>query len=245
MAAERKTERRNMRPAGPLDWLKDPDRSFSITWLRIQFLLAAQELEPAMKMGMRELHKLFMKNTQLKGHALKASRLEFWSALSAWATRFNLAADKWCRTWLLRQLVDASIMGPEVLGGSYEIDDGRPPVKPPPVPDLTWNPLEVSRKTIERRLKRYLDEVENAWRLAGYAPSHERREPAHLWWLAGYQVCGWSKNGIAEAAGVDRSGVIRALEKLAKEIGLTLRPTDDNDRGWTAEKIRSALAPPL
>ena len=82
---------------------------------------------------------------------------------------------------------------------------------------------------MESRYKEYLDRVENTWRMAGYAPAPERREPAYIWWLAGYQVCGWSKNAIAEAVTKDRAGVIRAIQKLAGEIGLTLRPAVAND----------------
>jgi hypothetical protein len=96
---------------------------------------------------------------------------------------------------------------------------------------------------MERRYHEYLNTVECAYRQAGYRPTPERREAAHLWWLAGYQVCGWSKNGIAEAVSYDRAAVIRAITKLAGEIGLTLRAARANNPSWTTEKS-APLWPP-
>lgn len=63
----------------------------------------------------------------------------------------------------------------------------------------------------------------------------------HFYWLAGHQVCGWSKNSVAGAVGIDQAAVSRDIRKLAKQIGLALRPAANNDRHWTVEKIRAAL----
>ncbi|MGH7813358.1 MAG: hypothetical protein ACREQI_05075 [Candidatus Binataceae bacterium] len=79
------------------------------------------------------------------------------------------------------------------------------------------------------------------YKAAGYRATPERRQADHLWWLAGYRCCGWTKNRIASAARKDHSPVIRAIKHLAAEIGLTLRPTAANDGRWTSAKIRAAL----
>jgi hypothetical protein len=65
----------------------------------------------------------------------------------------------------------------------------------------------------------------------------------HFFWLAGYQVAGWSQIRIAEAARVDRAAVQRAIHHgLAEQTGLTLRPPKDHDLSWTIERIRAALS---
>jgi hypothetical protein len=94
---------------------------------------------------------------------------------------------------------------------------------------------------MEWRYQRYLDFVERRYREAGYVSTPERREFDHLCWLAGYQCCGWSKNGISRAVRKNRAVVIRAIGRLAFAIGLRLRPAARNARGWTVEKIRAEL----
>jgi hypothetical protein len=128
----------------------------------------------------------------------------------------------------------------------YEFE-GPPLVKPPPLPDLTWNPFESPRAVMEHRYKEYLNQVESVYIKAGYERTAERREITHCAWLAGYQVCRWSKSAIADhgaasTKSVDRAAVIRAITLLAKHIGLTLRPAEANDRKQTREIIEKKLA---
>jgi hypothetical protein len=232
--AMRKTTRRKLQPAGPLDW-PDPEHSQYVSWWRFQFLRAALALSPEMETGLSELLRLYIG---------RASDRERRAAFATWAERFNLT-DGWCCEWARKtvefsHLVSLTHGDPPRLIAVYQFD-GPPSVEPPALPDLTWNPFELSRELMEHRYQEYLDRVSDTYRLAGYALTPERREAAHCWWLAGYQVCGWSQNGIHNVANIDRAAVARAIDGLAKFIGLNLRPARANDPRQTAENIRNRL----
>jgi hypothetical protein len=138
----------------------------------------------------------------------------------------------------LKPEIEAELLeDPQIIFG----DDGDS--APPLLPELTWDPFVVRREMMENRYREYLDRVQDAYRSAGCRPTRKLRQPAHVWWLAGYQVCGWSKNAIAEAASQNRAGVVRAINDLAREIGLRLRATAKNDPAWTVKKICAALNP--
>jgi hypothetical protein len=158
-----------------------------------------------------------------------------------WAKRHNLTADQWCLTWLRDTLEHNRLYGAKTQVVLVFNFAGPPSVEPPPLPNLVWNPFELPREEMERRYREYLNRVEDNYLRAGYATSPERREPAHRWWLAGYQVCGWTKNRIALAVGHDPAAVNRAVKNMAGAIGLTPRSSNVSDRGWTVDKIRSAL----
>jgi hypothetical protein len=98
-----------------------------------------------------------------------------------------------------------------------------------------------ARARLYGMIDRHLDAVGARAEAEGLKRTPERREPKHFLWLGGYQVCGWSKTRIAEAIGLDRAAVVRAIENLAKGIGLTLRPANANDRSVTVEQIRARL----
>jgi len=172
----------------------------------------------------------------------------YMDALVVWAKSYNLIDDEWCRVWLSRTLWYSELFGasnpeaePQIVL-AYEFD-GPPRIEPPELPELKWNPFEIPRQLMTRRYNDYLDKVEDTYRRVGYRSTLERRESAHIWWLAGYQVCGWSKNAVAGAVSVDRAAVIRAIQRLARLISLTLRATAANDQSWTPKKIQSALPP--
>jgi hypothetical protein len=246
-----KTTRRKIQPAGPLDW-SEPDRSQYVSWWRFQFLRAALALSPEMETGLRELLCLRMN---------QAPDEQYFAALVAWAKRFNLIDDEWCRTWVRKTLElshyaalrpdGASMADGPRLAIVYGFDGAPAPIEQSPVPVLDpwnpveWNPVEMSSHEWQRRAAdrcmEYLARVENAYRQVGYAPIAERREIAHCEWLAGYQVCGWSKKRIHDAAKVDRAAVLRAIRELAESIGLTLRPETANDPSQTAEIIHEKL----
>jgi hypothetical protein len=100
-----------------------------------------------------------------------------------------------------------------------------------------------ARMLFERLLRRYCERCEENARTCGFARTPAQHNPKHYRWLAGYQYYGWSKNAIAEATGKDRAGVVRAIQRLAAELELNLRPPSQNDRTWTAAKIRTCLSP--
>jgi hypothetical protein len=81
----------------------------------------------------------------------------------------------------------------------------------------------------------------NSLRMAEAAP-REFRNSYQFYWLAGYQVCGWSRKRIGDAMGLDSDRTVgQALENLGRFIGLTLRRHQDYDDAQTVEIIRQAL----
>jgi hypothetical protein len=85
-----------------------------------------------------------------------------------------------------------------------------------------------------------LDSVERAYRDAGFTPVPEKRQSEHFWWLAAYQILGFSYNGLAEALHLQRHTTELGVINLAKEIGLTLRDPASCHR-TTPDIIRKAL----
>jgi hypothetical protein len=110
---------------------------------------------------------------------------------------------------------------------------------------IPWQPERETKEQASARLYRAIDRhlvaVEERVKAEGLKRTPERRSPEHFLWLAGYQVSGWSQNRIAEAVGVDGAAVVRAINTLAKTVGLTLRSPNGNDRTQTVERIRAAL----
>jgi hypothetical protein len=244
MATEPKTNRRKSKFAGPLDWPKAPDSSFSVTWLRFQFLLISLKLEPTMMEGLEELLRLRMSLPKTADG--EAAKREYRAELVNWLQRYNLLDGEWCGTWLRQTLRNSHWTAlcypaePPQVEIEY-IFFGPPMVEGPTTSVLEWNPTESSRETMERRYSNYLNEVEAAYRQAGYGSSPERREPGHVCWLAGYQVCGWSRKRIAEALRVDRAAVVRGINKLAHDIVLTPREPGGHNSSQTVEIIRERL----
>jgi hypothetical protein len=168
------------------------------------------------------------------------------AALRDWAASHQLSGNRYfldyCFNWALEQL---SIWPPSPT--LVFVDQGGFVPAPPRLP--AWVRLFESRsaylKAQMEALRNYCDEIERASKTipAQRAPAIRRSASVdlHFHWLAGYQVCGWSKNAISSAEGINRTAVIRDLRRLATQIGLTLRPATNNDRSQDDEEIRAAL----
>jgi hypothetical protein len=170
--------------------------------------------------------------------------------LTKWGERWHLTND-WCLDWALEQLRTWPPKNPKNLEFTYPLDDGIVLIPTPP-PPAAYRPQLETRQVYMERVTRYRDQVERLMESAKLDRTpvmRARREQgpyAHFFWLAGYWCCGWSQKRIAEAVGIDRAPVVRAVNGLAKQIGLTSSPTK-NDPSWTVERIEMALskAPPL
>jgi len=60
-------------------------------------------------------------------------------------------------------------------------------------------------------------------------------------WLAGYQTRAWSRGRIAEAVGVERNAVGMAIQNLAVDLKIELRPDRQYNKKETIESIRCEL----
>jgi hypothetical protein len=166
-------------------------------------------------------------------------------ALRQWARHWCL--PDWCFDWVLERLR----AWPPKEPLDYPLDPiGTIAFPAPRLPswDRHLQQPESYIESMKKLLAQYCAQVD---RLIECPPTKrgpsDRRAyvgPAdrHFFWLAGYQCCGWSKNAIAEAIRINRAAVVRAIPKLANQIGLPLRPNATNDRNWTPAKIRAALS---
>ena len=86
--------------------------------------------------------------------------------------------------------------------------------------------------TFNQHLKTYKADMDAKLEGIGFRPAPKLREPDHFEWLALYQVLGLSPRQIAttliENGGrdINENGVLRAIHRKAKLIGLTLRPNN-------------------
>jgi hypothetical protein len=115
----------------------------------------------------------------------------------------------------------------------------------------SWDPtIETRQDFVERANRLWTTAIQN------YCLNREREaEAAGLikvpakrtglepyFWLAGYQTCKWSSTRISDAENRDdHRGVQKHIQKIAREIRLTLRPADKYDPAATPERIREAL----
>lgn len=237
--AERKTERRKVQMCGPVDYVADPELSM-FTWVwRHGFFLATMVLEPRIGESLEELLNRF-KNRESDDVLIREYNI--------WAQLYNFM-DEWCLQWVLLRWAERWALEhdgdswPPIPEAWSHVDRPTtpPPVRRPRLPPLRWLPFFAPREEMELLYKDYLDEVEARYRRRGYSSTRELRQPDHFAWLAGYQVRGWSKNRIAEAAGVSRTAVINGINASAESIVLTLRPATKNDSTQTTEIIRTAL----
>jgi hypothetical protein len=106
--------------------------------------------------------------------------------------------------------------------------------------DWGWVPEAESwpdfRKGVLRRFGAYLDEVYGPQMMAllekrGWHEAPEIRKAEHYQWLAFYQVRKWSPARIAQRVvqqggndKIDESTILKAVQKTAQRVGLTLRP---------------------
>ncbi|MGH7905174.1 MAG: hypothetical protein ACREP6_00945 [Candidatus Binataceae bacterium] len=158
-------------------------------------------------------------------------------ALRALGRRFKLS-DDWLFDLAIAELCPPPWEEDQIARGPYVATAKKLSLIP-------WQPELETRKEARARLygaiERHLEAVEERADTEGLKRTRERRSRGHFLWLAGYQVRGWSQRRIAEAIGVDRAGVVRAINGLARAIGLSLRAASANDRGWTVERIATAL----
>lgn len=176
-------------------------------------------------------------------------------ALRQWGGPWHLTAD-WCFDWALEQLQLHN--WPPDAAASYALGaTGIIPwaTDPPELPKLApYSPqlqtrasyLAAVQKPLQKALTDYCAKIEQEFEAAGFKRTPQKRARAgspyqHFEWLAGYQVCGWSQRAMAEAIGIDRAAVLRAIHRLAKQIALTLRPAARNNRSWTSARIRAEL----
>jgi hypothetical protein len=173
--SDRKTDRRKIQFAGVFDYLKDRERSHSITFMRFQVLIAALEYKP-LREGLQELLRLRMSNPPPDVYR---------SALDGFARRYNLGVDKWCRRWLCETLRFSHLMADDEPASKPSIFvfyafEGPPSVAQPPPPAL--NPYELPHEIIKRLGEQYLDEIYAAYQKEGYGLGPERRQPDHFRW---------------------------------------------------------------
>jgi len=133
------------------------------------------------------------------------------------------------------------------IGRREVAEIGPPPFKTKSFQMVAWDPTEKTkgafkaeiRRNLGRFLEAYCADVEHqiqdfkTWsnEANGLRPHYQRapeiRQEKHFSWLVAYQLHGASLNFIAEAVEVDRHAVQLGVERLAAEIGLTLRPKRD------------------
>jgi hypothetical protein len=122
------------------------------------------------------------------------------------------------------------------------ISEPAPPFEYPPW-DRNLQSREEYLADLQAASIRYCDAIEEDAANIGWKRNTDKRAWEHYRWFAGYQVCGWSQNAIAEATGKDRAGILRAIYAIKKDIDLTcFRPADEYDRNWTPAKIRTSLS---
>jgi hypothetical protein len=172
------------------------------------------------------------------------------AALLKWAARQQLTGNQHFRQYCLNWALEVLRYWPPPRGTDVlPIDQGLIMVPRPPVPRWrllmqTW-PEYVKSLAKDPALLKYRDDmlrlIDPIPAKRGPGKKQESSLERHFEWLAGHQLCGWSKHAIARAAGVRRQAVLYALHGLAKQIGLELRPETANDRDWTGVKIRTCL----
>jgi hypothetical protein len=121
-----------------------------------------------------------------------------------------------------------------------------------PAPDLTaCSPREAMRRKAEAdklRIPGYREKVERLTEQPGLEKTRTKREIAHFYWLAGYQVLGWSAARIVDALDEPgsrptekRRGVEQRIRELARQIDLKLREPRNYDPTQTLDIIRAFL----
>jgi hypothetical protein len=121
-----------------------------------------------------------------------------------------------------------------------------------PAPDVSGCGLQeaIRRKAeaAELRILGYREKVEGLTEQRDLEPTPIKREVAHFYWLAGYQVLGWSAARIADALDEPdsrptekRRGVEQRIRELARQIDLKLRDPRNYDSTQTLDIIRASL----
>jgi hypothetical protein len=239
--------------------------NFKVFQERARFLRAVANLQPEVLESLKAgPFKVFANSGVSARQALASANGKpalLGKALDQWGKRWNLT-NRWCRDWAVVTLEEWS-RGEESeplrwcdeinflpLGS---IDLARPDFKfrfEPWFPeDEPWSKYSARlKKGLGEQLQKYRTKVNARTDSRGETIGPELREAErHSVWLAGFQVCGWSKRQITMAArpkGEKRNGertAGMAINKLAELIGLSLRPAAMNDPKETEHSIRAAL----
>jgi hypothetical protein len=118
-------------------------------------------------------------------------------------------------------------------------------VQPWEIAETTRTAFEKkAREEFERRLSDYCDQLEEKARSIGYVRTKELRNADHLRWLAGYQVCRFSRSAIADALDVRLNTIQYAINTFAKEIELTLRSPSTYRRVSSVEILAALTRKP-
>jgi hypothetical protein len=152
----------------------------------------------------------------------------FGKTFKRWSQSWHLS-DPWCLEWALETL------------GSWRHRDDIQPLEWCPI----WRFMDIGAILSAKRfrfLHRPWSPSDEAWLAYREPAPKEFRNSYQFYWLAGYQVCGWSRKRIGDAMGLDSDRTVgQALESLGHFIGLTLRRHQDYDDAQTVEIIRQAL----
>jgi hypothetical protein len=161
-------------------------------------------------------------------------RLALIRSLLEWAADWHLNSA-WCLDWALQLMrywpPERDHNGLYITAAPLYPNAGLVPVeiRPP-----AWRPELESWRTYRQRQKAWNAKVEadpeKAAAEAHLVPTPEKRNAAHFDWLAGYQMCGWTAQQIADAidepasrATDKRRSVEIALTKTAHLVGLRRR----------------------
>jgi len=234
----------------------------SVKLARRQFLHAVAELEPKIFDSLDRIRINFpttlplLSNEDFEGSPNQTSnskRQRCLAELKSWCRRWRLD-EPWCRKYALDTLLAWSVHKKRSRGWQFVSDGALEPtfetqnIRWPQVGP--WDPIRQTRQDFVREatayanvaIQGYCDKIQNDVSAAGLETVRRRREPVHFYWLAGYQVLGWSCNRIADAEDRDsRRTVEHAVAALADEIVLKLRAPKDSDRSVPYLLIRELL----
>jgi hypothetical protein len=207
---------------------------------RVDFLQALHKNTPEVQEGLRDV----FTTCEVRGLFRQGSdEVPLVELVKAWGERFKLT-DPWLREaatltlhqwhsdpvsagalrWAGLRNTPSQLMTPadrqlkvEVQGWCVESED--------------WPEFERrAADTFKQQLKAYKAGLAAKLKQIGFRPAPKLREADHFRWLALYQVRDWSPRKIATALiendgrDINENGVLRAIHRKAKLIGLTLRP---------------------
>lgn len=158
---------------------------------------------------------------------------EFSGTLISWASPYNLHRDTWILDDAKGSLERFRLGHPILMGlrgsnpdskrtfaSEFRLESNGPPSVPEP---LSFRPDLETRPAFHRRVARYVSEVEEGYRAAGWEPPpHTPTAFLHLHWLVRFQVGGETTKSIASHE-ADVRTVERALKRMSELIGLTRR----------------------
>jgi hypothetical protein len=177
------------------------------------------------------------------------NRKKLQDSLQRWAERWHLT-DHWClnMAWDCLFPLDGVLCVPPSMGVSIVrimlTDDFS-------FSHHNWSPTEQTKTEFERdirhrfgiALKDYCDKIERKAIADGLhrTSSTVKRDSMQFYWLAGFQVLGWSYNAIGNATGRARGTVQKQIKDLAAFVRLRLRDEQNWNSSQTSETISKIL----